>query len=77
MNVRTTEDSFEYQVNRIFKRMKRMYNEDQEERRARGEYIETFADWLWNHSTEFGINVYNAYDEYAGIDETTEHLNIK
>ena len=40
-----------------------------------GDEIQTFAEWLWKNREEFGKKVYNRFDEYAGIGESTEDLN--
>ena len=75
MNIRTIEDNFEYQAKEVFNDMLDDYNYEQKERKADGDEIQTFAEWLWNNRTEFGEKMYNRFDEYAGIDESTEDLN--
>jgi len=75
MNVRTIEDNFEYQAKKVFNDMLDDYNDEQNERKADGDEIQTFAEWLLNNRTEFGEKMYNRFDEYAGIDESTEDLN--
>ena len=75
MNVRTIENNFEYQAKVVFKDMLDDYNDEQNQRKADGDEIQTFAEWLWNNRTEFGEKMYNRFDEYAGIDESTEDLN--
>ena len=75
MNVRTIEDNFEYQAKEVFNDMLEDYQDEQNERKADGDDIETFAEWLWRNREEFGEKMYNRFDEYAGIDESTENLN--
>ena len=76
MSIRTIEDNFEYQVKQAFSEMLPCYRDEQKERANDGDFIETFAEWLWNNRTEFGEKMYNRFDEYAGIDESTEDLNF-
>ena len=75
MNARTIEDNFEYQVKEVFNDMLNDYNDEQNELKADGEDVQTFAEWLWNNKTEFGKNMYNRFDEYTNINESTEGLN--
>lgn len=75
MDIRTIEDNFEYQVKSVFNDMLEDYKQDQKERKEYGDDVQTFAEWLWDNRTEFGEKVYNRYDEYAGIEESTQDLN--
>lgn len=75
MNVRTIEDNFEYQAKEVFNDMLEDYQDEQNERKADGDEIQTFAEWLWRNREEFGEKMYNRFDEYAGIEESTEELN--
>lgn len=77
MNVRTIEDNFEYQAKEVFTDMLEDYQEEQKNRKSNGDNIQTFAEWLWNNRAEFGEKMYNRFDEYAGIDESTEYLNYE
>ena len=75
MNIRTIEDNFEYQAKEVFSDMLDDYKEEQKQREECEDPIQTFAEWLWDNRTEFGEKMYNKFDEYAGIDESTEDLN--
>ena len=75
MNVRKIEDNFEYQAKEVFSDMLEDYQDEQNERKADGDETQTFAEWLWNNRAEFGEKMYNRFDEYAGIDVSTEDIN--
>lgn len=75
MNIRTIEDNFDYQAKEVFNDMLEDYQAEQNERKTDGDEIQTFAEWLWNNRTEFGEKMYNRFDEYSNIDESTEDLN--
>jgi hypothetical protein len=75
MNIRTIEDGFEHQMNSVFLEMKKDYKEEQRERKSDGYEIQTFAEWLWSNLEDFGELVYNRFDEYAGMDESTKEFN--
>ena len=75
MNIRTIEDDFEYQTKEVFNDMLEDYQYEQKERKDDGDEIQTFAEWLWDNIAEFGKKMYDRFDEYAGIDESTEDLN--
>ena len=75
MNTKTIEDEFSYQVKQVFNEMLEDYKEDQECRKESGDKIQTFADWLWYNTKEFGELMYTQFNEYAGIEESTEDLN--
>jgi hypothetical protein len=77
MNIRTIEDNFEHQANEVFKDMLDDYQDEQVQRKEYGDTIETFAEWLWKNRLEFGEKMYNRFDEYAGIDISTEDFNHK
>ena len=51
--------------------------EEQKQREECEDPIQTFAEWLWDNRTEFGEKMYNRFDEYTGIDESTEDLNYR
>jgi hypothetical protein len=77
MNVRTTEDNFEYQAKEVFADMLDDYKDAQKRRKEYKMPIQTFAEWLWDNRTEFGEKMYDRFDEYIGIDESTEDLNYE
>ena len=76
MNIRTVEDDFEYQVKNVFQDMLEDYTDEQNERKEYNDPIESFADWLWSNSEDFGEKILNRFDEYTGIEESTENLNF-
>lgn len=75
MNIKTVESDFEYQVKSVFKDMLEDYRAEQKDRNEYGDEVQTFAEWLWNNRVDFGVMMYDRFDEYAGIDESTEDLN--
>lgn len=77
MSIRTIEDNFEYQAKEVFNSMVDDYQEEQRQRKSDGDSVMTFAEWLWENRSEFGELIYNRFDEYAGIDESTEDLNYE
>ena len=77
MSIRTIEDNFDYQAKEVFNDMLDDYKLDQKQRKDDDDIIQTFAEWLWHNRTEFGEKMYNRFDEYAGIDESTEELNFE
>ena len=77
MNIRTVEENFEYQANEIFKSMHSDYKDEQKSNIECEEDTQTFAEWLWDNKADLGEAFYTALDEWCGIDEFTEELNIK
>jgi 5'-deoxynucleotidase YfbR-like HD superfamily hydrolase len=75
MDIRTIADGFEYQVNKVFEDMLKDYKNEQTQRSFDGDKIQTFSEWLWINREYFGEKIYNRFDEYAGMDESTEGLN--
>lgn len=75
MGIRTVEDSFEHQTKGVFNDMLDDYIEEQKQRKEDEDLVQTFAEWLWGNRTEFGEKMYNRFDEYTGLDESTEDLN--
>lgn len=75
MIISTIEDNFEYQLNQVFADMIDDYNKEQKHRESDDESIQSFAEWLWNNRSDFGEKMYERFDEYCGIDESTEDLN--
>ena len=63
------------QAKEVFNDMLEDYQYEQNERKADGDDIQTFTEWFLNNRTEFCKKMYNKFDEYAGIDESTEDLN--
>jgi hypothetical protein len=76
MNVRTQEDGFEYQAKEIFEEMEQDYKDEQEQRKEDGEDIQTFAEWLWKNTDDLGKIFYDRFDQWCGIDESTEEFNV-
>lgn len=77
MKIRTIEDDFEYQVKEVFKDMQEDYISEQQDQEENGEDVKTFAEWLWENRADFGERMYERFDEYAGIEESTEDLNFE
>ena len=75
MNVRTIEDNFDYQAKEVFEDMLDDYKEEQRQRKEDGDSVQSFAEWLWDNRADFGEKMYNRFDEYTGIDESTEQYN--
>lgn len=76
MNVRTVESDFEYQMNQVFETMKSEYQEEQEHREEGELPTQTFHEWLWNNLQDFGQEVYQRLDEWCGVDDFTQDLNV-
>jgi len=76
MNVRTIEDNFDYQMHSIFEAMQYDYKEAQKYNQSIGSPVKTFAEWLWDNREDLGAKVYEAFDEYTGIDDETEKYNF-
>lgn len=75
MSIRTIEDNFDYQAEKVFEDMLDDYKDEQRQRKKDADTVQTFAEWLWDNRTEFGEKIYNRLDEYLGIDESTEKYN--
>ena len=75
MTTRTIEDNFDYQMKSVFNDLHIDYTEDQKYNADNNLPIATFAEWLWEVREDLGEMVYTRYDEYTGIDTSTEHLN--
>jgi hypothetical protein len=75
MNIRTIEDNFDYQSEKIFEEMREDYNEEMEVKKINEEATDTFSAWLWNNKEDLGAKFYERVDEYLGIDEFTEEYN--
>ena len=75
MKIRTIEDDFEYQLKEVFKDMLKDYNDEQNDRKSCGDEVQVFSEWLWSNREEFGEKVYNRFDEYADIEESTNGLD--
>lgn len=65
MNIRTQCDNFEYQVKEIFKEMKKL-SEDMED--------EFNSDFLWNNREDLGEIFFNAICGHTDIDELIEEI---
>lgn len=66
MSIRTIEDSFDYQMERVLKKLHEQYKAELSEL--------PFNEWMWVNAADLGKAVYNAYDEYAGIDTLIEKI---
>lgn len=66
MNQRTIEDSFDYQMERVLKKLHEQYKEEITEL--------PFNEWLWVNAADLGKAMYERYDEYAGIDTLIEKI---
>ncbi len=75
MAIRTLEDGFEYQAKCLFKEMEQDYKDEQEQRKGDGEEIQTFAEWLLKNTDELGSLFYDRFDQWCGMEESTEDLN--
>jgi hypothetical protein len=75
--IRTIEDNFDYQADQIFKELADSYKDAQENRKKEGVNIQTFSDYLWENLDELGRAFFEKFDQYAGIEESTEKYNIR
>lgn len=66
MNIRTTEDLFDHQMEQVLKKLHEQYKNE----------LSTlpFNEWLWVNAADLGKAVYARYDEYAGIDTLIEKI---
>jgi hypothetical protein len=76
MEFRTQEDGFEYQAQSIFEAMEQDYKDEQSDRQESGEDTQTFAEWLWKNTDELGRLFYERFDEWCGIEKSTENFNF-
>jgi len=76
MSIRTQEENFEFQMKQVFQEMREEYSEEQRNNLENDEKVETFSDWLWKNSKDFGEKVFTRFDEWCGLDEFTEDLNF-
>lgn len=70
MSIRTIEDSFEYQMAQVFKKLRADYEEVQKDNKTAGFAIDTFAEWIRKNPDEVGEEIIQRYDEYAGLEES-------
>lgn len=70
MQIKTIDENFDYQVDEIFKKIYEDYKEQIKESNL------SFSDWLWANPNELGKAFFERVDEYQGIDETIELLEL-
>lgn len=71
MEIRTIEDNFDYQVDKILEKIYKDWGENIKEDGL------PFADWLWANPAELGKAFYERVDEYQGLEETIENLALE
>jgi hypothetical protein len=72
MNIRTIESDFEYQIKEVLKNMQDDYQDYVEN--CEGE-PRSFSDWLWREEiAEFGSQVFQAVDNWCGMDELINEI---
>jgi len=66
MNINTIEDSFKYQVKKIFERMLQDLKACESK--------QPLSDYMWDNREELGAYFFEAVDEYLSVDEIADKI---